>query len=90
MKYLLENSVSAKDTVLTSLNKLYTSNSICSVFAGLSGNTDQDLFPISGELAHIRDDVSESCFSYLHACIHILILCHFCHLAYHINLKDLV
>lgn len=51
--------IAGQDTIMSTLNELHTRNYVCSVFAGLSGNTDQDLFPMSGELSHIRDDVSE-------------------------------
>lgn len=40
------------------LERKCTLNFVCSVFAGLSGNTDQHLFPDSGDILHIREDVS--------------------------------
>ncbi|KAJ1525708.1 hypothetical protein ONE63_008919 [Megalurothrips usitatus] len=41
-----------------SLADVSTLNDVCSVFAGLSGNTDQDVFPASGDLIHMREDIN--------------------------------
>lgn len=49
--------VSGEDKLPSALGSLCSSSNVCSTFAGLSGNTDEDLFPSSGELLHIRDDV---------------------------------
>ncbi|KAE8742679.1 hypothetical protein FOCC_FOCC011808 [Frankliniella occidentalis] len=55
---VLKEEMLKKGKVVSSLSILHVKSNVCSVFAGLSGNSDQDLFPLSGELVHIREDLN--------------------------------
>ncbi|XP_034234769.1 probable ATP-dependent RNA helicase DDX60 isoform X2 [Thrips palmi] len=55
---VLPSEVLEEGKLQPALGSLCSSSNVCSSFAGLSGNTDDELFPSSGELLHIRDDVT--------------------------------
>ncbi|XP_034236098.1 probable ATP-dependent RNA helicase DDX60 isoform X2 [Thrips palmi] len=44
--------------VLPTLGRICSHSNVCSVFAGLSGNTDEDVSSSLGDIRHVRDDVN--------------------------------
>lgn len=49
--------VSEKGKVLPVLGSICSYSNVCSVFAGLSGNTDKDVSSALGDIHHVREDV---------------------------------